>query len=982
MREVLIRLIKGGTDIFGYFPHDHSAILCKSLTGSFGLPDMIENFPDWMLAFDRVASDSANDWKQLFESIHRGETVGSAMLTLRNGRKGFGRYWLRYDAIADDDGETYFVVFTVDDFTSTSRKFYEKDNDINGLLQAMREIYPEIITINLTRNSYRILQFFTPSYVGAPAEGAYTELLKNRAEYIGKEETEEFRTVFSPEYLRNALFVEMRDAVQLTYRRLNREGQAFWVETIVHRNNNVVNDDELLVLMTRSVEDEKAAENRLREQMRMQQEELAITLTQMGKVMIYFDISSGALTMPPHFAQQRGIPPRIEKDPELVICSNSRMYPDEAKAAVSRLFSDIRAGVPSGSCEYYFEDAVGAARWDRFEYKTIFDSEGKPMRAIIANEDVTGAHTQTDENLRLKRSQRVLRLVAQHSDREITYYDLDTGIVRYRNGGEEQTEHIDRFFESGLIQPDSIAAARKLINSVHDGAPSGEAKILVKNESGDKRWLDVKYSTLVDQEMNRVTTLFSFRDITRQYEHELAYLRNVRPLEEDMERHMLFLEIDLTSDSITKMGGKLLPDEFRKYGTTYTGFAQFIIENAFTEDDRQRAEEYFEREGLLALYDRDRNSLFSQWHLRFRDGTLHWLEFEVTMLDDPYTGNVRAYIYGKDVTEEVEHRLMIKARSERDGMTGLYNRATAEELIRRRLADPGKHGILMVLDLDDLKGINDNLGHDAGDSALRGISDTLRAHFRESDIIGRFGGDEFIIYLPGAATNPEAIAMSVAALLRKLASVGVGNRDERRIHCSMGCVTQTSDLDTFDELYKLADKALYHVKRHGKNSFAFYSPDMDNDDFQFKAKRMISLQNARKFELVELQYLLNCISTMYQLVMSVNISANDYYLMEEIENGVFSRAPAFGVLDDFVNSVSRMLHPDDKQMFNDNLSRQGLLRAYTMGEKTVNCRFRFNNQGEYLWTEANVIFYVNEAGDVCDFTLLRWIDEPGAAPED
>ena len=255
-----------------------------------------------------------------------------------------------------------------------------------------------------------------------------------------------------------------------------------------------------------------------------------------------------------------------------------------------------------------------------------------------------------------------------------------------------------------------------------------------------------------------------------------------------------------------------------------------------------------------------------------------------------------------------------------------------------------------------------------------GVADTLRAHFRETDIIVRFGGDEFVIYLPGSADKSSAIALSVTGLLRKLTGISIGEKGERRIHCSAGCAVQTSRGDTLDELYRRADTALYHVKRSGKNNFAFYSPEMDQENFQFQAKQLFSRKTARQYEAAELHKLLQAIATLYQLVISVNLSANDYYLMEEVENGVFSDAPTFGVLDDLLSGVSQSLHPDDRDAFFRHLLRENQLQAYAAGTRKINHHFRFLQNGEYRRTEATVIFYINEAGDICNFTLLRWLD--------
>ena len=133
---------------------------------------------------------------------------------------------------------------------------------------------------------------------------------------------------------------------------------------------------------------------------------------------------------------------------------------------------------------------------------------------------------------------------------------------------------------------------------------------------------------------------------------------------------------------------------------------------------------------------------------------------------------------------------------------------------------------LLLIDLDGLKEINDTFGHERGDHAIKGIAEELRGHFRDTDIIGRVGGDEFMAYLRGAAPRIETIEASIQKLLCKLGERFIGPNDERHISCSIGGAVPYDRAENFETLFARADAALYHVKRGGKSGFAFYSPEM------------------------------------------------------------------------------------------------------------------------------------------------------------
>ena len=136
-----------------------------------------------------------------------------------------------------------------------------------------------------------------------------------------------------------------------------------------------------------------------------------------------------------------------------------------------------------------------------------------------------------------------------------------------------------------------------------------------------------------------------------------------------------------------------------------------------------------------------------------------------------------------------------------------------------RIRQAGHPGVLLLLDMDGLKVINETFGHHEGDRAICAIAQVLKGHFRKSDIVGRFGGDEFIVYLT-TAEGPDRTAAGLSLLLQKLEAVAIGD-GRQGIHCSIGCAAHDGSL-TFETLYHQADAALYHAKRTGKHRFAFF----------------------------------------------------------------------------------------------------------------------------------------------------------------
>ena len=282
----------------------------------------------------------------------------------------------------------------------------------------------------------------------------------------------------------------------------------------------------------------------------------------------------------------------------------------------------------------------------------------------------------------------------------------------------------------------------------------------------------------------------------------------------------------------------------------------------------------------------------------------------------------------------------------------------------------GNYCVLLVLDLDDLKTINDTLGHNEGDRALRAIGDILLGHFRHSDIIGRIGGDEFLIFLPNAS-GEEGLKNSLSSLLRKLSSIVIGEKDEQSMHCSIGAVLGKTGVDDFSTLYKKADTALYHVKRHGKNDYAFYSPEMEKENYLYQGHSTLPMDGATT-NIGELSKMVGAIATYYPLIFSVNLSCNRYSLMEAGEY-IASIALKNDNYDDFLEAVKKLLHPDCQEEAMKTMSREALLKAYKEGETSVSFYGeRLDSAAEKCGPcEILTVFYINDNGDVCDFTFVR-----------
>lgn len=161
--------------------------------------------------------------------------------------------------------------------------------------------------------------------------------------------------------------------------------------------------------------------------------------------------------------------------------------------------------------------------------------------------------------------------------------------------------------------------------------------------------------------------------------------------------------------------------------------------------------------------------------------------------------------------------------AETDQLTNLYNKVTTEKKIKEFIEqNPTTQSLLFVLDIDNFKKINDTMGHAFGDEVLRSIGHGIKMQFRASDIIGRVGGDEFIIFLKGLK-DEEIIIREAKKVENFFKDFKAGKGYVKySATASIGCAVFPRDAEDFEGMYKAADKALYKAKQRGKNQLAFY----------------------------------------------------------------------------------------------------------------------------------------------------------------
>jgi diguanylate cyclase (GGDEF)-like protein/PAS domain S-box-containing protein len=189
---------------------------------------------------------------------------------------------------------------------------------------------------------------------------------------------------------------------------------------------------------------------------------------------------------------------------------------------------------------------------------------------------------------------------------------------------------------------------------------------------------------------------------------------------------------------------------------------------------------------------------------------------------------------GKDITERKHDEEHVQFLANHDSLTALPNRAMFSGMLNLAIQNARRYSrsfAVLFIDLDSFKSINDTLGHDAGDRVLLEMGTRLTDTVRSGDIVARLGGDEFVV-LVQEVSEPEQVAVVARKVLSALVKPMVMQGEECRVTASIGICLFPSEAKDETALMKNADIAMYRAKEDGKNTYRFYSEEINIPSFE------------------------------------------------------------------------------------------------------------------------------------------------------
>lgn len=219
-----------------------------------------------------------------------------------------------------------------------------------------------------------------------------------------------------------------------------------------------------------------------------------------------------------------------------------------------------------------------------------------------------------------------------------------------------------------------------------------------------------------------------------------------------------------------------------------------------------------------------------QFRLRNKNADYKWYRIKARTTAGEDGANNLVIGYMENIDERKRLELRVADENMRDSLTKLYRmdytrEKSAECLDRQVLNDNGLMATVLTIDIDGFEKLNSKLGNAFGDEIIKNVAHALDDIFYPTDVLGRVGGDEFVVLMDNIKSKAD-IEKKILEIREVISRTYVGEDDDLKCSACIGAAIYPTDATTFDELYDMAEKAMYHAKSAGPNQYGFYNPDL------------------------------------------------------------------------------------------------------------------------------------------------------------
>ncbi|MDE6726946.1 MAG: EAL domain-containing protein [Oscillospiraceae bacterium] len=490
------------------------------------------------------------------------------------------------------------------------------------------------------------------------------------------------------------------------------------------------------------------------------------------------------------------------------------IHPDDLKKYTEFVGNVYNSDKPQ-SVTVRMKMSDGTFKWNRL---TISVVRGKDGRVLTSLSTINLVHNEMIAKAKARRTDELLRRIVSH-------IPMGVGVYKFENMNLETlyvSDYINTIFEGeqAARQNYYLSAKTFIENNPTVGKKLEGSRITqLKRAGGNAFWVNSRYNIVNEDDGTMVYVAIS--DVTEQVEAQRRETAR-----------------EQTYKLLLSGTGTMVFD----YDVNIDKFTYLIHAG---ESDTQVIENISENIEMFSMVPPDDRKVFLGTLLKLaKTAGEEEIIVHVTIgeyprrykvlyksVTDEEGGIYRVVGKVEDVEDEVTRLESMQAKAMYDTLcVDIYNKQTTEELVRAEL-ERSTSGVLMMIDVDDFKSINDTLGHMFGDEFLKKFASTVKKEFRETDIVGRYGGDEFFVFMPHATA---ALAEKKASkLLESIFEIEVPLKDG--IKSSIGIASVSPTNREYRRLLKQADSALYQAKNRGKNCVVVYdSASMGEGSYRTK----------------------------------------------------------------------------------------------------------------------------------------------------
>ena len=396
------------------------------------------------------------------------------------------------------------------------------------------------------------------------------------------------------------------------------------------------------------------------------------------------------------------------------------------------------------------------------------------------------------------------------------YFHTDRSLLA--GDGMRESRFPQCWVENGMVHPHFEEAFCEIFNEVHNKKDISGIELMLKSKQGEYAWFKINTRHLGEEDRDKNTILVQLNAANQERVMELENMRMKDFYHASLSETIAYAELDLESGQVLETGGVWSAYD-KDTSDRVTDFLHYLAKNQNLDTSDYDNEQFSEYPNFKDLNQMLHNGETTQ-RFTFRrkfSGAWHWVELVVHIFKEQFSENTYALLYVKDVDVQKKREIAQREAAELDPLTGVYNRKAFREQVEAYLGEQPevRKGVIILCDLDDFKAINDRYGHVAGDSVLQYVADCLKSSFEREHIVGRFGGDEFLVFVKGE-TGKEDMRKQMDYFFQQLQL-----NKEVPVLCSAGILSVEGSNFSYQNSIQDVDIALYKSKQEGKNQYCF-----------------------------------------------------------------------------------------------------------------------------------------------------------------